>query len=394
MRQSSEMPHHRARLIEPVLRKGLKAFPIIGLLGHRQTGKTTLLNLLAKEYATLDRGSVREVAQTDPLGFLSKHAAPFAIDECQLCPDLFPVMKEWVRRKPIPGQFLLSGSVRFSARKQIRESLTGRILLLELFPFSLAETYARKVKDPLALGISKGVPFFTPKQWHHYLLAGGLPGLCFKHDTGLRSAAFESHLDTVLNRDLQLIYETRLDFTALRQFIRSLARQAGMALDYAELARQARISRESTKKLVRAFEALFLIRLIPDRAKPSRSVLLWEDVGLLHHVSEGQLPSAIFTLNAFYQNIRCSLKYPFGAIGTFYSYRTRGGANVPLVFSRGAENYGWIFVETHDADRASIASAHSFLKAYKNSWVHIVGINLENRQLSSGIVTRNLLGLL
>jgi predicted AAA+ superfamily ATPase len=160
------------------------------------------------------------------------------------------------------------------------------------------------------------------------------------------------------------------------------------------LAIQARISVDTVKKLIHAFEALFLIRLIPDLGKPSRVMLLWEDVGLLHHISEGQLPKSIYVLNSFFQNIRCSLKYPFGAMGTFYFYRTRGGAHVPLVFKRQSETYGWILLETHEADRSSLASAKSFLTSYKNGSLSITGPNLENVQLSSNLATRQLFNIL
>ena len=109
------MPHRRKRHLEVVLKKLLGLNPLVGILGHRQVGKTTLLELLAHTYHTLDESSERLLAQRLPKQYLQERAGTWvAIDECQLALELFPALKEWVRLHPKPGQFVLSGSVRFT----------------------------------------------------------------------------------------------------------------------------------------------------------------------------------------------------------------------------------------------------------------------------------------
>jgi len=87
-------------------------------------------------------------AQASPTVFLaSKPGHPLVIDECQLAPALFPALKEWVRVRKSPGQFLLTGSVRFSSRKAIRESLTGRMIAWELLPMDWSEMHGTPLPD-------------------------------------------------------------------------------------------------------------------------------------------------------------------------------------------------------------------------------------------------------
>ena len=126
------MPHLRNRYVQDLIRKAKAHSPLIGILGHRQVGKTTVLESMCKAYVTLDVRSQLILANENPEEFLKLNSKYFqGIDECQLSPDLFPALKEHVRKNKSPGQYLLSGSVRFTSRNAIRESLTGRIINFE-----------------------------------------------------------------------------------------------------------------------------------------------------------------------------------------------------------------------------------------------------------------------
>src|ERR1035437_9889529 len=132
------MPHFRSRHLSSLISKALRFSPIVGVLGHRQVGKTTLCGALGKDYLSFDRAEFLDQGIHSPETLLRSHQAlPLVLDECQLAPPLFPALKEWVRTHPKPGQFLLSGSVRFTSRKAIRESLTGRIINWALLPLDL-----------------------------------------------------------------------------------------------------------------------------------------------------------------------------------------------------------------------------------------------------------------
>ena len=131
------MAHYRPRHATQLFRKNLQFSPIVGVFGHRQVGKTSFVSQEADHpYLSLDDEDYLAAANASGKQFLVDHAQKgLVIDECQYAPPLFPALKEWVRKHPKPGQFILTGSVRFSSRSVIRESLTGRLLGLELFPF-------------------------------------------------------------------------------------------------------------------------------------------------------------------------------------------------------------------------------------------------------------------
>src|SRR5437016_4484287 len=125
------MAHTRKRLITGILQKRMKLWPVIGVLGARQSGKTTLLRdilcpVLKSRYVSLDSKTMRDQAQKAPELFLSTEAEEFEnliIDEVQKAPDLFDALKGEVDRRRKPGRFILSGSTQFSQKFGIRESL-------------------------------------------------------------------------------------------------------------------------------------------------------------------------------------------------------------------------------------------------------------------------------
>ena len=144
------MPHQRKRHPTPVLQHLATLSPLVSLIGHRQVGKTTLLEQISQQYVTFDDENTLASANSNPKAFVSTlRSLGTAIDECQLSEKLFPALKERVRRDKRPGQLYLSGSVRFTRKKLIRESLTGRIMTADLLPMSLSELDGTDLPDLL-----------------------------------------------------------------------------------------------------------------------------------------------------------------------------------------------------------------------------------------------------
>jgi predicted AAA+ superfamily ATPase len=271
---------------------------VVGIFGHRQVGKTTLARALGGGYATLDLRESLEQANADPRGFLGmakggRGAKPFVIDECQLAPPLFPEIKEWVRAHPRPGQFLLTGSVRFSSRKAIRESLTGRIISWELLPMDLSEAHGKPLPQAIRrLMTAKSLEVDLPKQGYfngasvgEYLQRGGLPGLFAVREASARAQRFETQIETLLERDLRLLTETSLPFRSLRRLLVELAMTQGSPLDWADVSRRARISAPTVRKLVEAFESMYLVRVVPTEGTRRKPVLFFEDQGEATHLA-------------------------------------------------------------------------------------------------------------
>ena len=267
------MPHTRARHLSQWIKHYLKASPSLCLIGQRQTGKTTLIQSLAKKEYRLDRESVRADLERNLQSRLESGPFPLLLDEAQKLPALFDEIKASIDEKKIPGRYLLTGSVRLSSKKSIRESLTGRTLVLELLPLGLAETHHRPLspiwdwlfdqKNPLdhslLLKIQKQA-WAHEKDLFRFLGSGGLPGICFQRDSDLRNELFQSHLDTLLGRDLSTIHASKLSQSKLSQLLILLAEQQGEPLNLSQLARKVGTTSPTIKAHLQAFEALFLVR--------------------------------------------------------------------------------------------------------------------------------------
>src|SRR4051812_45070368 len=113
----------------------------------RQVGKSTLLRQIGSSYLTLDQEEFLQKLDRGDWSEVESASPPAVIDEAQKSPRLFDRIKLLVDRRKRPGQFILTGSVRFLSRKQIRESLTGRTSLLELLPLTLAEAHSKPLFD-------------------------------------------------------------------------------------------------------------------------------------------------------------------------------------------------------------------------------------------------------
>lgn len=391
------MPHTRPRHLSPLIEKTLRYSPITGIFGHRQVGKTTLASRLAGRYTTLDRLTMLDQACRDPEGFLTGHGsgeAPLIIDECQLAPPLFPALKELVRVRPRPGQFLLTGSVRFSSRKAIKESLTGRMIAWELLPMDVSEIHEQGMPDALLrLVRAKNVElelkyskYFSHKVYLEYLQKGGLPGVFAVRDIGIREQKFETQLATMLERDLRLILQTTLPPATLRLLLATLAKTQGWPVELANLSRQSRISVPTIRKLLAAFESMFLIRLLKTQGTEAKPVIFLEDQGEASFLMAGQSHPLNDLLRFCFANLRVQLVYRSELRSEFFQYRNRGGAHVPLAVRINTGGHqahlGLIPVLGMTPTQHDLGSADSFLKKFPSSKILFVTLDDTDRVLS------------
>ena len=115
-------------------------FQVITLTGPRQAGKTTLVRAAfpGLPYASLEEPDVRQIALTDPRGFLSNYPAGAVLDEVQNTPDLFSYIQRLVDEDR-QVRFVLTGSSNFLLMERISQTLAGRTAVVYLLPFSFAE---------------------------------------------------------------------------------------------------------------------------------------------------------------------------------------------------------------------------------------------------------------
>ncbi|MBT7092077.1 MAG: AAA family ATPase, partial [Bacteroidetes bacterium] len=163
------------RSAEKKLLETLSFFPVVGIVGPRQVGKTTLAKklqtIIDKESLYIDLENPRDLARlSDPVLFFETHADKcILIDEIQLMPELFSIIRPMVDMNRIPGRFIILGSASPILIRKSSESLAGRIAYFELSGLNFTEV--RKINQN-KLWMRGGFPdaFLAPnsdlwKQW-------------------------------------------------------------------------------------------------------------------------------------------------------------------------------------------------------------------------------------
>ena len=134
------------RLLVKELKRSAQEYPVIAILGPRQSGKTTLAKKAfpKKKYVSMEDLDNREFCLQDPKGFLKTYSSGAIIDEVQRTPELLSYIQTKVDKNQKKGQFILTGSNQFLLEEKLTQSLAGRVSLLRLLPLSMKELSAHK----------------------------------------------------------------------------------------------------------------------------------------------------------------------------------------------------------------------------------------------------------
>src|SRR6266704_977328 len=228
------------RDVEPKLQRSARTRPVMVLTGARQTGKTSTLRRLFPNhhFVSLDLPTEAEQAEKEPESFLRRHPAPAIIDEVQYAPGLFRHLKVAVdARRAKNGQFLLTGSQKFTLMKGISESLAGRADIIELETLSFGEIHRARPD----VGVD------------HAIVRGGFPELHADPDIDA-VAYYNSYIATYLERDIRSL----ADVGSLRdfeRFVRACAFRSANLLNKADLARDVGISPSTANHWLSVLEA-------------------------------------------------------------------------------------------------------------------------------------------
>jgi predicted AAA+ superfamily ATPase len=229
-----------ARYLEPVLRRSAGTRPVVVLTGARQTGKTSALRRLfpSHAYVSLDLPTEAELAERDPAAFLARYPPPVIIDEVQYAPALFRHLKVAVDAKRNTwGQYLLTGSQKFTLMRGVAESLAGRVDVIDLETLSWAEVKAARPRESLEDAIVRG----------------GFPEL--QANPGIDAAAFyNSYLATYLERDIRALTHVG-SLRDFERFLRACALRSANMLNKADLARDVGIAPSTANHWLSMLEA-------------------------------------------------------------------------------------------------------------------------------------------
>lgn len=130
------------RKLKKTFADAVRQFPAVSVTGPRQSGKSTFLQHERPDaaYVSFDDPLNRDFALRDPNGFLDQlEGQPVVLDEIQYVPEILQYIKIRIDNHRVPGAWVMTGSQQFHLMKNILETLAGRIAILELLPFSLAE---------------------------------------------------------------------------------------------------------------------------------------------------------------------------------------------------------------------------------------------------------------
>jgi|APHig6443717817_1056837.scaffolds.fasta_scaffold27049_2 predicted AAA+ superfamily ATPase len=228
------------------LRQAAAEYPVVTVLGPRQSGKTTLVRSLFpdKPYRSLEEPDWRALAFHDPRGFLADCPQGAVLDEIQRVPELLSYLQGVVDAKRPHGRFILTGSHQPELHRAVSQSLAGRTALLTLLPFSLGELrHYRPSWDPFEL-----------------MVMGAFPRL---HEEGLKPERFfNGYIQTCLERDVRSLINLK-DLRRFQQFLVLLAGRVGQLLNYTSLANDVGVSSTTIKDWISVLVASFVVFELP-----------------------------------------------------------------------------------------------------------------------------------
>jgi len=261
-----------SRCVEKKIVRALSRSPAVAILGPRQSGKSTTAKIFLKGIPSVyldlqDRVDRNKLAE--PELFFDRHRDKLiCLDEIQLQPDFFSILRSEIDRDRRAGRFLILGSASRDLIKQSTESLAGRIAYIDLTPFLLKE-----VADIAS--------------WSDSWLRGGFPE-SFLADNDMDS--FDWRLDfirTFMERDIPNLGFS-IPVPVIERLWLLLAHYHGQTVNYCKLAAAADISIPTLKKYLALLEQTYMIRLLPPtetnlkkRLIKSPKVYL-RDSGILH----------------------------------------------------------------------------------------------------------------
>lgn len=343
---------HRAILGHIV--NSLQCFPIVYLVGPRQSGKTTLVKHIAStvhkaQYFSFDDIQLRFSVKRDPKAFLKSIEGNCILDEIQFVPELFEELKICVDegRSQINkgnGRFLLTGSASITSLPQLSQALVGRMAIHTLLPLSAHE---------LCSGSETFIDKAFRGTWSVQNMKGGDIFSCIRKASFPELMSFESqqvyewcngYISTIFQRDVQALMDIEKAHE-LPRILSIFASRIGGLLNETALCQGTGLNRQTAMKYRALLEGLFMIRLVPawstnmgKRLIKSPKVFI-QDINILSYLLKTDTQQLLKNKDYFYgQIIENFVAAEIGKQSTFscvradlYHYRTASGQEIDFI---------------------------------------------------------------
>jgi predicted AAA+ superfamily ATPase len=349
-----------------MLRGLLQRYPVVGIIGARQVGKTTLARSLVEKLpgtaSFFDLENPEDIAKlNEPMLALKGLRGIVVIDEIQRHPDIFPMLRVLADRPKMPARFLVLGSASPELLRQSSETLAGRIFYHELGGFSVEEVGAGN----------------SMKLW----LRGGFPRSYLARSHNESDEWRRGFIRTFLERDLPQLGIT-IRSTTLRRFWTMLAHYHGQIWNASEFGRSFGVADTTVRNYLDLLTSALVVRqLIPwyeniSKRQVKSPKIYISDSGILHTLLGLRTMTDIeghpklgaswegYVLEQVIRQLNVSTEECF-------FWATHGGAELDLLIIRGRDRYGFEIKRTSSPSMTpSIRSALTDLKLKQLDLIH------------------------
>ncbi len=275
------------RAIESKIKEIAQKMPVIGILGPRQSGKTTLARstFTSHRYISLENHETRDFAITDPKRFLASIENPHGVilDEIQHAPALLSYIQTYVDEYPKPGFIVITGSHNILLNQAISQTLAGRIALFTLPPLSIAELRVNNI---------------LPETIEKLIFKGCYPRI-YAYDLD-PTMWYADYIQTYVERDARQLANFE-DLSAFKRFLGLCAGRIGQLLNYSALAVDCGIDQRTAKAWMSILEASYVVFLLqPHHVNFNKRLiktpkLYFYDSGLACSLLDIQTPEQLHT---------------------------------------------------------------------------------------------------
>jgi len=307
-----------------------KEYPVLTIVGPRQSGKTTLAKMLfpSHKYVNLEEPDIREFAKKHPRDFFKNYSGNLVIDEIQRVPELLSYIQVIADENNAKGQFIITGSHQTQIKANIAQSLAGRTAITTLLPFSIRELS------------NAGIAL----ERDEYIYKGFMPRIYSENATP--KYLYQNYYSTYVERDVRQLINIG-NQNSFERFIKLLAGRIGQIVNLNSLAGDVGISQTTLSSWLSVLEASFIVFRLPcffnnfGKRLIKTPKLYFTDVGLAAYLIGIESKEQVFRdplVGGLFENLvvaeALKSRYNRGKNPEIYYFRNKNGLEIDLIFNK------------------------------------------------------------